>query len=64
VPQWQKSLLMTKKFEGSDRYGASRRPKRVSVLGDVEPTRMGTRGGKRARLPKALGRMVLVSAGL
>jgi PAB1-binding protein PBP1 len=49
---------MTKKFEGSDKYGASRRPKRVSALGEVEPTRMGTRDGKEARLPKTLGKEV------
>lgn len=43
-PQWQKSEEMTKRFVGSERWGARRAPRADSVDGEVLPTMMGTRG--------------------
>jgi hypothetical protein len=39
---------------GSARYGAKMAPNAFSVVRLVEPTRMGTRGGKAAGLAKCL----------
>ena len=38
---------MTKMLEGSERKGARRAPNAFSVAGEVLPTRMGIKGGKR-----------------